>query len=162
MTPSLFSHPPPGLMGGQPGGVQLPQSELPFHAAPGDVPGDEIARLQHELLAKKQAILRWEDGMKQAYSVSFQFLIPFNDADSIYLCWRRRLCDRACPLFVRRRLCDRACPLFLIEFNLIMSFLILSSFKGFCLYVYMYIGLCFVCVVVRFMDIRVCHCITML
>jgi len=40
--------------------------------------------------------------------------------------------------------------------------LILSSFKGFCLYVYMYIGLCFVCVVVRFMDIRVCHCITML
>ena len=26
----------------------------------------------------------------------------------------------------------------------------------------MYIGLCFVCVVVRFMDIRVCHCITML
>ena len=68
MTPSLFSHPPPGLMGGQPG-LPLQQSDLPFHA-PGEVPGDEIARLHQELLAKKQAILRWEDGMKQAYSVS--------------------------------------------------------------------------------------------
>ena len=68
MTPSLFSHPPPGLMGGQPG-LPLQQPDLPVFA-PADVPGDEIARLQQELIAKKQAILRWEDGMKQAYSVS--------------------------------------------------------------------------------------------
>jgi len=66
-------------MGGQPqpGGLQLQQSELSFYAAPGEVPGDEIVRLQQELLAKKQAILRWEEGMKQAYSVSFQLLIRF-------------------------------------------------------------------------------------
>jgi len=49
--------------------MQLQQPDLPVHA-PGDAPGDEIARLHQEILAKKQAILRWEDGMKQAYSVS--------------------------------------------------------------------------------------------
>jgi len=49
--------------------MPLQQPDLPVFA-PADVPGDEIARLQQELLAKKQAILRWEDGMKQAYSVS--------------------------------------------------------------------------------------------
>jgi len=56
-------------MGGQPG-LPLQQSDLPFQ-----VPGDEIARLHQELHAKKQAILRWEDGMKQAYSVSI--FMPF-------------------------------------------------------------------------------------
>jgi len=68
MAPSLFSHPPPGLMGGQPG-MQLQQPDLPVHP-PADVAGDEIARLHQEILAKKQAIQRWEDGMKQAYNVS--------------------------------------------------------------------------------------------
>jgi len=56
--------------------MQLQQSDLPFHA-PGEIPGDEIARLHQELLAKKQAILRWEDGMKQAYSVSFLMLFMY-------------------------------------------------------------------------------------
>ena len=60
-------------------------------------------------------------------------------------------------------LCQLSNPLVLLKvLSIGPFFLILSSFKGFCLYVYMYIGLCFVCVVVRFMDIRVCHCITML
>jgi len=49
--------------------MPLQQPELPGYA-PADVPGDEIARLHQELVAKKQAILRWEDGMKQAYNVS--------------------------------------------------------------------------------------------
>jgi len=49
-----------------------PQPDLPV-PTPADVPGDEIARLHQELVAKKQAILRWEEGMKQAYSVSLVF-----------------------------------------------------------------------------------------
>ena len=68
MPQSLFSHPPPGLMGGQPG-LPAQQPDLAVHAG-GDAPTDEIARLHQELVAKKQAILRWEDGMKQAYNVS--------------------------------------------------------------------------------------------
>jgi len=67
-----------------------------------------------------------------------------------------------CDLEVTLILCQLSNPLVLWKVLSIWPFLILSSFKGFCLYVYMYIGLCFVCVVVRFMDIRVCHCITML
>ena len=57
--------------------MQLQQPDLPVQSQPpaaatpaADLPGDEIARLHQELVAKKQAILRWEDGMKQAYSVS--------------------------------------------------------------------------------------------
>ena len=49
--------------------MQLQQPDLPVHP-PADVAGDEIARLHQEILAKKQAIQRWEDGMKQAYNVS--------------------------------------------------------------------------------------------
>jgi len=63
-------------MGGQPA-LPLQQPDLPVYA-PADVPGDEVARLRQELLTKKQAILRWEDGMKQAYSVTTLILLIFD------------------------------------------------------------------------------------
>jgi len=62
MAAAMFAHPPPGL-------PPLQQPSVGGMAPlPPNVSNEEIIRLQQELLAKKQAIMRWEESMKQAYS----------------------------------------------------------------------------------------------
>lgn len=61
--------PPPGLGGPMPPGFGHMGS--PSHIRPPtNVTVDEVTRLQHELIDKRQMMVKWEEGMKQAATVT--------------------------------------------------------------------------------------------
>jgi hypothetical protein len=70
--PGLGSALPPGL-GGH---VGLPGNQMRHvsNVAASNVSSEELVRLQQELIEKKQMMMKWEEGMKQAATVRIYVL----------------------------------------------------------------------------------------
>jgi len=66
--------PPPGLCGSMPPG--LGHIGSPNHIRPANsVTIDDVSRLQQELNDKRQMMIKWEEGMKQAATVSCRMFL---------------------------------------------------------------------------------------
>lgn len=77
----MLAAPPPGLGAPMPPGlghVGSPPAQTRHPGIMSTVPPDDVARLQQELAEKKQMMIKWEEGMKQATTVSVCIsFIPF-------------------------------------------------------------------------------------